>query len=380
MDFNIELTNFPSAVHSAIYAKGRGIMPLSRTLDAVTDPILRESCEDLHGFVMNMLSDMYDNPEAYHLPIMKLEEFLNGRDIHDVKKESHSKIKSLDTQVRHAASTYIDLLWRIGHGGKADGDTLLVSEENLQYINKRVSSSSSPITLSKRLEALNRIGLIMETLQTNEYRFTSDNHPGMFLAIQALPWDNFGMLDFRNINGTYKSTHDDYFYPLVTKYRDLAYEIHNFAMKCKMRISTNANWGVVYHYKSKHVMTIWTGCDFKRTGPDADRTLCVSVIGKGKEDACTVVDKYLGKESQDFQNQTLQRMSGCGAKQCLMCSTYSSGKYVTVLGKKHQMCGEERIFYDWHEPGEADMAMIKRLIEIRCEIIDEEQTAKKAKS
>ena len=78
MDFSIELTEFPSAMHSVIYSKGRGIMPLSRTLDAVSDSALRDSCVALHGFMTDMLSDMYDSPEAYHLPVMKFEEFLGG--------------------------------------------------------------------------------------------------------------------------------------------------------------------------------------------------------------------------------------------------------------------------------------------------------------
>jgi len=69
MDFNTELSQFPSAVHSLVYFSARGIMPLSRTLDAVNDPALRESCVALHGFVIDMLSDMYGNPEAYHLPM-----------------------------------------------------------------------------------------------------------------------------------------------------------------------------------------------------------------------------------------------------------------------------------------------------------------------
>jgi len=374
MDFNIELTEFPSAVHSVIYASGRGIMPLSRTLETVTDPAMRESCVALHGFVTDMLSDMYDNPEAYHLPVMKIEEFLGGKNIHEMKREFKVKIKKLDEQVRHVTYRYMDLLWRIGEEGKIENGSIVVSAERPQVIDKRVKM------LDKRLESLSRIGLIMETLPTGEYRFISKNYPGMFPALNAIPGDNFQSLDFRGIGSPYKPTHDDYFYALITRQRELAYELHEFAMKYKMRTSLNANKGVVYHYKSKHVMTIWTGCDFKRLDSNCDRSLCVGVIGKDKTDALTVIDEYLGKETQDLREQALKRMSGCDANQCLMCSGYGTGWYETVMGKRHQMCGEGRIFFDWHKPEEADMAMIKRLIEIRCEIIDEAQAAKKAKS
>jgi len=307
---------------------------------------------------------------------MKLEEFLDGRDIHEVKREFQVKIKNLDAQVRHAAIRYLDFLWQIGHIGKTEGDTFIVSAERLQEISKRASTSISPISLDNRLEALSRIGFIMETLPTNEYRFISKNYPRMFPALHALPYAKSHIIfvfDFRNISSHIKLTHDDYFNPLITEQRERAYDIHNFAMERKMRLSTNANWGVVYHYKSKQVMTI-------KTNDNIGHFLGVGVVAKDKTEAHTVIDKHLGKESQDFQEYALQRMSGCDANQCLMCSTYSSGNYVTVLGKRHQVCGEGVISYDWHEPVEADMAMIKRLIEIRCEHINEEQAAKKAKS
>lgn len=370
MNFNIELTEFPSEIHTAIYSKGRGIMPLSRTLNVVSDPDLKKSCVSFHGFVTDMLSDMYDHPEAYHLPVMKLEKFLDGRDINEVKHELPRKVKSIYAQVRHAAITYIALLSRIGSGGKIEDDAIVVSAEGLQYINKRVSSSTSPITLDKRLEGLSRVGFIMEALPTSEYRFTSKNYPDMFLAMQSLPWDNFEMLDFRNINSKYKPTYDDFFYPLITEQRERTYELHNFAMERKMRTSTNANWGVIYHYKSKQVMIIGTGDDVKRF-------LSVNVVGKDKTETPMIIDTHLGKESLNFQKRALGHMSGCDANRCLMCSSYSSGYYVTVLGKRHQMCGENKISYDWYEPEEADMAMIKRLIEIRCEIIDEAKATKK---
>ena len=63
MGYNAELTEFPSAVHSNIYFRARGIMPLSHILNAVTDPALRESCAALHAFVTDMIPGM-DGYEA----------------------------------------------------------------------------------------------------------------------------------------------------------------------------------------------------------------------------------------------------------------------------------------------------------------------------
>lgn len=370
MDFNVELTEFPSAVHSAIYTKGRGLMPLSRTLDAVVDSVMRESCVALHGFMLDMLSDMYEHPEAYHLPIMEWENFLGGKPMVVVRNEFPKKIKAVEARTRHAAYMYMDVLWRIGDGGQIEGNDFVVSEEELKVISKRANATTSPIPLDKRLEALSRVGFIMEVLPENKYRFISKNYPSIFLALNALSHDDFCMLEFRGINSKYKPTHDDFFYPLITGQRELAYELHDFAMERKLRPSTNANWGVVYQYKSKQVMTI-------RTGSDIDCSLYVGVVAKDKKEDHMVIDNHLGKEPKGFQEQALGLMSGCDANRCLMCSTYSSGNFVTVLGKRHQVCGEGIIRYEWYIPTTADMNMIKRLIEIRCESIDE---AKKAKS
>lgn len=372
MDFNIELVQFPSMLHSHIYSKGRSIMPLSRTLDTVSDAALRKSCVALHGFVMDMLSDMYDNPEAYHLPVMKWEEFCDGKPLDVVKREYPKKIKDVYAQTSHAASGYLDLLRRIGNSGTIENDAFVVLEEKLKEIGKRANTSTSPISLSKRLEALSRVGFVTEALPTGGCSVFSKEYPDMFPALCALPGENFSMLDFRNITNAYKPTFEDYFCALFAEQREQAYELHNFAMAYKMRISINANWGVLYHYKSKQVMCIGTG-------DDVGRYLSVKIIGKDKNDDCIVMEKHLEKESQNFQEKALLHITGCDTNQCMFCSTYSSGKYVNVLGKRHQMCGTEIIGYAWRESIKSDMTMITRLIEIRCEMIDEERAAKKAK-
>lgn len=348
-------------------------MPLSRTLDSVTDPYLRRSCEALHSFVTDMLSDMYDNAEAYHLPVMKIEEFCNGKPLKEMKRQFPKEYKNLLSQIGNAVPSYMGLLCKIGERGTLTGNDFVVSEERLKEIKKQSKSSTSPITFDKRMEALKRVGLTMEIIPTGEGCFTFENHFDIFPALHALvDKHNFSMLDFRNINSKYNPNYEDYFISLITGQRSLAYELHNFAMKYKMRVSLNANWGVNYHYKSKQIMCIGTGNDI-------ERNLSVKVIGKERNDDHSIIDKSLEKESQEFKEQVRQHMTGCDANQCLNCSTFSSGNYVTVLGKKHQMCGERIIGYAWREPTLSDMEMIKRLIEIRCIIINEAQTAKKPK-
>jgi len=193
MDFKIELMEFPSEVHSQIYIFARRILPLSRTLVAVQDFEMREACVALHSFIMDMLSDMYDNPEAYYLPVMKWEWLVVGKPI---------------------ASQYFGFLRWLGQRGSIEGDTLVISKEDLQDVSKKFSTSTSSIKLEKRLEALSRVGLTAEVLPAGSYRIFSKNHPGMFLAFNALPQDNSSLLDFRGIDNKYKPAYDQARYPV----------------------------------------------------------------------------------------------------------------------------------------------------------------------
>jgi hypothetical protein len=216
--------------------------------------------------------------------------------------------------------------------------------------------------LEKRLKALSRVGLITQALPFGEYLFSAKNHPDMFTAVRALPWDNFGMLDFRYTSGTHKLTYEDYFISLFDQSRERAYQLHNFAVERKLRTSLNANGGVVYQYKSKQVMTIETYCEI-------NRTLSVGVVAKDKNDSPAVIDHYLEKEPQEIREQALRHISGCDTGQCMKCSTFASGVFVTILGTRHQICGTGMVRYFWHEPTAEDMAVIKRLIDLRCESV-----------
>jgi len=304
MDFNIEVNEFPSAIHESIYSRARRLMPLANHL-AIAEPA-RESWQALHNFLMGKLSDMYDNPKKYNLPVGKLEKFLDGRDIHEVKRESISKTKSVLAETKQAVSKYLN------------------------------------------------------ALKPSIY----ENHPEMRLAMDTISrcWHNI-MYDYRDIAPKYKPTFDDFFAALFAEQCEMAYALHNFAMKRKIRTSTNANWGVLYDYKGKPVMTIVTGGDI-HIG------LAVKIISKGKKDDIAAMENALAKEPQDFQGQALNRLSGCDANRCLHCSGFSSGRYVTILGKQHQMCGEGIISYDFYNPVSEDIIMIKHLIDMRCAYIE----------
>ena len=68
MDFTVELKEFPTMLHRSIYCAARELTPTARSLAGMTDEALRASCLEYNGFITNMLGDMYEYPEAYHMP------------------------------------------------------------------------------------------------------------------------------------------------------------------------------------------------------------------------------------------------------------------------------------------------------------------------
>jgi len=336
MDFNIDLSEFPSEAHKKTYIKARrkrAIVPFSRTLDDI-DPELRNSCLAMHGFIMEMYSDMYQNMSCY-------------------QGDCSSFLKS------------------IGRKGTLKDDGFVVPAEKLQGNSKKDMAA-----LAKNLEALSclkRVGFTFELLPTNEYLFTCKAYPEMFPALKLL--DNsthsFSLLHIHNIENGYKPSCEDFFHLYSEKERALAYEIHNFAAEHKVRITFNKNGGIVYHYKSKMLLKYSTS-----------RGLGIGITIKDKSDPYTIVEGKLSNEPQNFQHNAMKHMHGCATCENSKgngCSSESSGKYINVLGKRHEMCNTEIISFAWHSPTVEDVTIIKRLIEIRREIIEEAQAAKKAK-
>ncbi|MDR0324673.1 MAG: hypothetical protein LBI19_01085 [Oscillospiraceae bacterium] len=180
MDFSVELTEFPSAVHKCIYSSARGLTPLERSLVNVADPDIRSSCIAFHGFVRDMLSDMYDHPEIYGLPVGMLEDFCGKITVNGMKQRSPSKAKTILSQTRNSCF-YIEFLYILGEIGTVSGNTLIVSEEDMELLERKSRPAISPIPLDKRLAALARVGL-----SCDGRRFASERHSDMFPAMSAL--------------------------------------------------------------------------------------------------------------------------------------------------------------------------------------------------
>lgn len=367
MNFNIDQDAFPSAVHSLIYFTARGIIPLEQSLADIADSDMRVSCMAFHGFVMAMLADMYDNPVEYHLPVMLLEDFCEGRKINGLKQKYPSKAKNVIARTRNAVNNYIELLYKLGTYGETSGETLVFSSEALDKYDKTLKGSVRSICVADMFKAMARVGI---TVRENEV--TSKEYPTMFPALCALSrlartnsgFDFFAFrtLDFRNLNGRHKPAYKDYFRPLTEMQKKQAYALQDFAASRKMKPTISTFWKVDYKYKGSQVMCIGSEWNL------GEMALDIRVMGTYHWDDPSLINDRLAQESPDFQKNILRHILRCTA-----CSTTHLGMFVTVLGKKQRVCGGGAIAFRWKNPDDEDMAVIKRVIELRCGIIDEQK-------
>lgn len=361
MDFNIEITDFPSVIHKNIYFAARGVTPLEQSLTFITDLDMRISCIEFYNFLMDMLLDMYNNPELYHLPVRMLENYCNGKKINGLKQKYPSKTKNILAQTVNIVHGYLVLLYSLAQFGDLKNNILTVSKDNLDIINKRVSSSVSPISLDKRLDALQNIGLSNKSGELISLRY-----PNMFLAMNALAkkaeklsgFDFFAFCnaEFRNLNSKYRPSHEDYFKSLYSGLRKHANTLHIYANENRMAPSINTYWKVDYKYKGVKVMFL----------SSHDCNLVVGIIGTYSSDDPNLINDRLAKESPEFQKLALRNLWRCDA-----CATSHLGCIITVLGKKQRVCYGGQIAFKWNNPSDSDIEHIKKLIQFRIEIIDE---------
>jgi len=99
---------------------------------------------------------------------------------------------------------------------------------------------------------------------------------------------------------------------------------------------------------------------------DHESMLDVRIIGTYNWDDHTLINSRLERESPEFQKQALRHVWRCNA-----CATTHLGMFVTVLGKRQRVCGGGQIGFRWYNPADDELEYIKKLIQLRIEIIDE---------
>lgn len=361
MDFNRDLTEFPSMVHRIIYSCARQLTPLERSLAGMEDEALNASCVAFHVFMLELLSDLYENTGAYSLPATELEKFLGGKKLNGVKQKQPAKTEKLWSQTVNAVNGYQLLLCMLGRDGQVRGNTLAVTPGTLEAIAKRTGSTTSPIPLDVRLQALARVGLVQQ-----DGVFVCSRHPDMFAGMQALAASSeklssfgyfaFQNLEFRNIGAKYSPSYEDYVHPLIAQRRAIADDIDALARQLKAKPACNTFWKVDYKYNG--VQTLCLGTERGE--------LDVRITETYGWDDPALINGRLEQESPEFQRYILRHIWGCTG-----CSTSHLGGFTTILGHKRRVCIGGGIGFRWKNPGREDLESIEKCLEFRCRIIDE---------
>ncbi|HML47482.1 MAG TPA: hypothetical protein PKE04_12125 [Clostridia bacterium] len=366
MDFSIERTDFPSAIHRKIYCAARQLTPLSLSLEGIADPPLRDACAAFHAFMLDLFSDLYDHPEAYGLPVLELDTFLEGRTANAAKRKNPSKAKKLIAQVQNSVTGYQHLLCLLGKLGTLEEDRLIVADASLAILAKQTSTSVSPIPLETRLTGLARVGLEREG-----NAFAAPRHPDMLRGLQALALsfdklNSFGFfafqnLEFRNLSRPYKPTYEDYTRPLIASRRALADQVRQAAQDLGLSPQCNTFWKVDYKYKGMQALCL----------ENHDGDLVLRVTETYGWDDPSLINGRLAEESPDFQRYILRHVWGCTG-----CSTDHLGRFTTILGKKRRVCMGGGIGFRWINPNARDLEAVVRCMRFRCAIVRDLKAAK----
>lgn len=352
---------YPSMVHHIICSSKEQLTPLDHCLSEDLSDEMRNSCIQLHEYVEHLLSDMYDAPEEYGFPVHVLEDFVGSSTVNGMKQKYPSKTKTILSHTRNSVDRYMFTLSLLAYEGTLENDTLVVPKEVYAAIDKKVNTSTSPISLEQRLTALERTGLI-ET----EQGFVCKSYPQMFLSLCTLsqktkgkssgfPYFLYSKLDFRNITSNYKPVPSDYFSPLSEDRKYLAYKIHDLLIKagCKPKISTF--FKVEYKYKGKQVIQLDT----------AESTLRVRITDAYAWEEHDEINEKLKMLPIEDQKEALRHVWRCTA-----CSTSHLGMFVTILGHKCRVCGGGQIAFNWEDPVEKEISLMEKLWNMRLELVD----------
>ncbi|BCN31005.1 hypothetical protein [Anaeromicropila herbilytica] len=387
MQFIKEKRAFPTYVHKVIYLNALRQTPIERSL-ACTEGIDQEmvrSCQEYYSFVMEMHSDMYEDPSAWGMNPGEYDEFLGDAKENGMKQKYPSKTKALRSKARNCIQPYQHLLLSLGKIGRLTNNALTLPNEEYYGIKKFFDVKLNPklknllnvVPYQVRMNAFQRVGLII-TESDDGVTITSNRYPNMLQAmtelarsseyVETFGGHNFHHTDFRQIFYRYTPKFDDVVQPLIDSHRDIIDQVHALAPELGLTSDCSTYWKVNYHYKGVHVMCIDTDDRFEHRSKLVN-TVRVRING-AMSDLPLYLDKIKG-QGVEFVNYFMRHLSYCTA-----CSTTHLGWKCEVFGRNVRVCGSPT--FQIINPSELDIEYIRKFVELRKEIIDLEKNKKKS--
>lgn len=384
MNFSKSNTDFPTIAHRSIYLMAIRQTPLDISLAnaSATDELLK-SCRQYHAFVMNMLSDMYNDPLAFGIKAGEYDEFLSGKKENAMKQKLPAKTKAIRSETGNAVPSYFRLLNRFAQFGEVAADGFAITEADYAAIRKNYdySFAKKPEGIEKlipykvRLDAFAKSGLMVEELADGSAKLTNGVYPEMFLAFSKLaksgrnekPFGehNFMFTDFRQIWDRFIPGYEDVTRVLPDTQKEVLDKVCELARSLKLRESCTTYWKVNYHYKGKHVMCIDTETDWMGERYPRCNNTRIRVNGAHTK---SYTDN-IAEKGEEFVKYFMQHLNYCTA-----CSTSHSGWQREMFGRTVRLCSEPH--FRITNPGMEDLEYIEEFIKLRIEEIHLEKANK----
>jgi hypothetical protein len=321
MVFNKNQEKFPSETHEAIWNCGIHILPLEITLpQEVMDllpPYLTKSCQQLQGFLLNLLNDMYENIDFY-LPLWDSRLGIQNR--------------------------FFRLLSDLALLGAAGEDNLTISRlifEKYKAKGGYGSENEKNISFKDRLKMMERVGLTIE-YKNGEVVFENEFYPNMFFAMREMAQitarekasgdNSFTYCDFRKLCKSYK--YDKYENALIflcDSQKAVARTLDEIARKYKFVRSVKSGhcpgYNIIYKYRNMDIMQL--GC--------MDNKLSLVIYIPYDKNNLVPIESFfnaLEEDSQELKKFFLRRIH-----RCRLCSGNRNCAYsMKIYGNTNKLC------------------------------------------
>jgi hypothetical protein len=178
-------------------------------------------------------------------------------------------------------------------------------------------------------------------------------------SVKTFGEDNFRYCEFRMLFGKSMPTYPDVFAPLDDTHRFLCDQVHAYLISVKAIPSCTTLWKVDYKYKGSQLAQIST----------EGSEMHIMITGAYHWDNPALINDRLAKLEFKEQRFALKNLRYCTA-----CSTaHGLGAFFTVLGQRKRLCSGIH-FLIRHRCTAEDFPVIKKLLDVRVDIIDKQVT------
>ncbi|GHU38331.1 hypothetical protein FACS1894105_12100 [Clostridia bacterium] len=327
MIFDVNQTEFVSNYQKEVWVLGTHVIPLDVSLAKINDPELAEWCKQVYAVTMEILTDMYDNPQDYDCAIPNI---------------------------------YLELFFRRYADGKGSAPIKVKKQKEL---NEHI------------LNRLERFGFVLNGGDLVNVRYP------LFVKYRNLLNQSFDFgstipCDFRLLIKPYKRTTDDLLRPLSDIYKPYWRELFEYAQDKGAKLESRKDHMFRWVYDKRFVLIL------------TNRPPCVEIpyrLNNGGGNIAQSLGLYLDLARNQPDANKLIKYIQDNLCVCNACNGQKSAgqrcqNWVDIDGKRrlaaicHTAIGRTKHGSHLEPYTAGDVEMLKRMIDLRIMQLDAEKT------